>query len=751
MDILRRAAVFGGIASFGLSVMAVADQAPTSGGSVLELQEVVITSRKVGEEVLQRTPLAATAVALDDIARGQYTDLREVARLAPNVQLETSAAFPGFANFTIRGMTLNNSLRTLDPAVAVVMDGMAFGDPFGMVLDTFDVESVEVLRGPQGIVIGRNATGGAVVMRTRKPGDEFAVRGSVRVGNLDRFDQTLSLEGPLSETFRGKVAVLHRKGDGPFEDNNGGTTVPAPGNPSGTLDNPRVKPPVREDVLTIRPVLVWEPTDDLEFTLVTEYVDAEYGGNASRILEARPPLTQGLGYTPPPFGFDVDHNGIGATEMETKRAALEANWSVGPGTLTSVSAWRELDYLTNGDNDGTPFTILHFPDNTAQSTQYTQELRYVFEANDRFTFLFGGYYSSLDMDQLENRIVNLVLAGMAPPAATIRQQTFFDQDSEIRALFANADWKATDKLTLSAGVRYTEEKKDITIGLLRVCPGTDFTNCPTSSVYDEDDWSDVSPRVSVDYQLAEDIFAYASYTSAFRSGAFNGRATTAASVRASEPEEAGALEFGLKSELFDRRLRANLALFYTDFTDIQATLIGPDTAQTILNAADAKIKGAELELKWLATEGLTLDAIVGYTDASYSRFDGLDLTGDGVNDPELAKQLEFPRVPKLTLTGIANYGFTLPIVDGDFNARVQYAWRDSTYTDLVNTPQTRLPSYGLLDASFEYAPSDKLTLRLYGTNITNEETWEINVSAPFGFIVNGGIGRTYGLEGVFQF
>ena len=206
----------------------------------------------------------------------------------------------------------------------------------------------------------------------------------------------------------------------------------------------------------------------------------------------------------------------------------------------------------------------------------------------------------------------------------------------------------------------------------------------------------------------------------------------------------------MKSEFLDRRLRLNLAAFYTDFTDVQATLIGPDTAQTILNAADATIQGFEAELTWLAAPGLTIDLLYGYTDASYSRFNGLDLTGDGVADPSLAKRLDFPRVPETTFTGIASYDFNLQNIRGDFNARLQYAWRDSIFTDLVNTPQTKVPSYGLLDASLDYAPNERMTFRLFGTNLTEEKMWEISIPSPFGFVVNGGIGRTYGLEVLFK-
>lgn len=716
------------------------------------LEEVLVTSQKRGTEVLQRAPISATAVNMVAVERGQLTDLRDVARLAPNVQLETSASFPGFANFTIRGLTLNNSLRTIDPAVAIVVDGMAFGDPLGMVLDTFDMESMEILRGPQGVLIGRNATGGAVVMQTRRPDDEFAVRGSVRAGSPERFDQSLSIEGPIADTLRAKIAVLHREGDGFFKDRNGGVVVPTPANNFGVFDNPAVEPQVGEDIWVTRGALNWTPTDTLDINLVAEYQDANFGGNASRVIQARPPLVTGYGYTPPASLWELDHNVEGYALMETTRAALNIDWTIGNGTLTSVTGYRQLDYFNSSDNDGTPFTILHFPDNEADSHHITQELRYLFDVGSNFKVLLGGYFSDLEMTQLENREVNLVLAGVAPPAPMIRQQTWFDQDSQTQAFFANVDWTATERMTISAGLRYTYEEKEIEIALLRVCPAaSDFSTCPTDTVTDKEDWDDLSPRLAIDYEVSDNVFLFASYASAFRSGSFNGRATTAPSVAASDPEEARTIEVGIKSELLNNRLRANLALFHTDFTDIQATLVGPDTAQTILNAADATIKGVELELTLLAAEGLTLHGVFGYTDAEYGQFDGLDLTGDGVPDPDLAKQLEFPRVPEMTATAMASYEFQLPNVAGDFATQVQYAWRDSIYTDLVNTPQTKVPAYGLLDASLTYSPSDNLSVTLYGKNLTEEENWEINISAPFAWIVNGGIGRSYGLEARFTF
>ena len=505
------------------STGAQAQDTAVSGAEDESLQDIVITAQKqAAGESLQRVPISVTAVNTDILRETQAISIVDVGRLAPNVSLQTAASFPGFPNFTIRGQSISTSLRTLDPTVTLVLDGMPLADPYGALIDTFDLESIEILRGPQGILFGRNATGGAVVVRTRRPGNELEFEAAVRVGNAERFDQSLYVGGPIAgEQLRGKITILHRRRDGLNVDRNGGTFVPAPGNPSGTSPaDTSVVVQVREDVWLIRPTLVWEPSSSLKITLLGEYINADYGGSSARIIEARPILQAGFGYTPPSFSSEIDQNASDGSQFEIGRLGLEIDWDVGPGVITSVSGWRRVTGSSLSDNDGVPFSFLEITDNP-RSTQISQELRFASTFSDTIRFVAGGYYSDTDLDSVETRVINTVIAGAQSGFATLSQRGQYAQNARIAALFGNVDIMPVEGLTLSGGLRYTNERKDIDIVLLAVCPAG---VCSTTSFQREQSWNDISPRAAISYQVTSNILVYGSFNTGFRSGNFNGRA-----------------------------------------------------------------------------------------------------------------------------------------------------------------------------------------------------------------------------------
>jgi iron complex outermembrane receptor protein len=734
------------------------DHSAETGSESHGLTDIVVTARKQGAESLQRVPAAITAISTDTLDKAQITSIVDVGRLAPNVQLQTAASFPGFANFTIRGLSVNNSLRTLDPTVVVVADGIAFGDPYGTLVDTFDLGSVEILRGPQGVLLGRNATGGAVVLKSRLPADSFGVEASVRVGNGGRFDQSLIVEGPLNDRLRAKIAVLHRKSRGLSEDRNSGTIVPTPTGAAAQLYGNATGHEVRDDVLLIRPTIVWEPTDQVDISLIAEHVDATYGGNDARIIVPRGPLLSVLGYTPPPFSYEIDHDIIGRTKIVTDRATLEANWNVGVGTITSSTGWRKVNHDATIDIDATPFTLLHFPDNKNDSDQFSSELRFASSFSDRIKILAGAYYQHLTMTAVERRIRNTLIVSAAGPFTTQYQEGTYLQTSSNKSVFANVDWTMLDGLTLSGGARYTSERKAIAIALLRTCPGVGFDACLTDRQRRKGSWNDVSPRAAISWQANRDLLLYGSWTRGFRSGNFNGRATPApapadpgAGIGPSDPEKATSFEAGFKATFLDRRARLNVAVFVTKYDDIQKVLTSTQSTQTILNAASATIKGIEVEASLQPIDGLTFDGAFGLTDASYDRFDGLDLTGDRIPDPALAKQLSFERVPKYTATAAATYDFSIPVVPGDWSARVSYSYFSKIYTDLINTPQAVQPGYDLVDASLSYMPTEQLTIRAYGRNLSNTNYFDATQTPTWGIFGFGGSPRTYGVEATIRF
>lgn len=737
--------VLAGSVALGVLIAAPA-MAQEADPGVSQLDDIVVTSQKgaVGQS-LQRVPQAITAIDTQTLERTQATTLVDVGRLAPNVQFQTSAAFPGIANFTIRGLSLNSSLRTLDPTVTIVVDGMPYADPLATVLDTFDTDSMEILRGPQGILIGRNATGGAVVIETSRPPTEFEGQAAVRVGNGGRLDQTFRIGGPLGDSgFRAKLAIAHRESDGLNEDNNGGTFVPAPSNPTGTVPFNATEDQLREDTWIVRPAITYEK-GGFDATLIGEYINSETGGNNSRLLFARPILTDQFGYTPPSFGYEVDHNGPDGYELETKRLSLIANWDIGPGIITSATGYREVEVNGSSDNDGTPFNLFHFPDNTNSGDQFSQEIRFASTFSDRFDLLIGAYYSDLHLSSTEYRLINTAISNGAPPYREIYQYGEYVQDSSTAAAFANIDYHVTDRLTVSAGLRYTYEEKDFDIAPIRACAGPGQTNCPTTRAQDSVSFNNTSPRVAVNYRVTPDILAYASYTEGFRSGNYNGRATSLLGATPSEPELATSYEAGLKTTFWDRRGRFNVAAFSTDYENIQKVLTASDGVQRIINAAQASIYGAEFEFSLRPFQGLQLDAIGGWTHAAYDQFNGLDLTGDGVADPDLAKKLKFERVPEFQFTVAGSYGFDIGDL-GYVTVRTSYAWVDSMAVEVTNVAALESPAHGIWDAGVTWEPNDKIRVTAYAKNISNEDYWDIGVNYAWGPTVSGGEARTYGIE-----
>lgn len=721
------------------------DQNPADHG----LTDIIVTAEKTGARSVQRVPIAITAVSADTLVNTQATGLQDVGRLAPNVQLQASGNFPGFANFTIRGIGLNLTVRTIDPTVTLVVDGMAFADPLGTLTDTFDVESVEILRGPQGVLLGRNAIGGAVQIRTARPTGEFGVTGSLRVGNAGRFDQSATIQGPITDTLAVKLAMLHRHSSGLSEDKNGGTFVAAPQNPTGVQPANPTTDQVREDTVLIRPSLLWKPSSDLDVSLIAEFVNGTYGGGDGRVIVAKPLLLQQFGYTPPPYGYEINQDFDSATKLKTARITSEVNWHMGIGTLTGVFGYRHVSYSPNNDTDGTPFRLFEFVDGENTSRQFSAEVRLLSDLTSNLKLLTGGYYSDTDMATVEKREFNSGLISATPPYLILYQRGDYTQTAKVAGAFASLDWTIAEKLTLSGGARYTYEKKSIDIVPLGVCTGPSFIGCPSTRSYKESDWNSLSPRVAANYQFTRNIMAYASWSRGFRSGNFNGRASSPLAIGPSDPETADAAEIGFKSTFFDHKVRINLAAFSTQYKNIQKVLqIG--AIQSIVNAASARINGLEAELAVVPAHGLTLEGSVGYTDAKYNSFGKLDLTGDGIPDPELAKALKFERVPDFTGTASITYDFRLGHLPGDWSARATYSRRSSFFTDLVNTPALEVPATDTVDASLNY-DLEHWKLTLFGRNLTNAKYFDTSFNTNWAYVVFGGEARRYGVEVSFKF
>ena len=331
-------------------------------------------------------------------------------------------------------------------------------------------------------------------------------------------------------------------------------------------------------------------------------------------------------------------------------------------------------------------------------------------------------------------------------------------DDKSYAIFGEASFTVTDRLSLVVGGRYTDEEKEITL-----CPFTpvifdslSFADCP-AVLNDSESWGSFAPKLGVNWQATDDILAYAFWTKGFRSGSFNARAPLAEALGPVDEEEVSSYELGLKSQLLEDRLRFNLAAYLSDYRNIQRTisdtvLIGgvPQVLQVPRNAAEAEIWGFEAEATAVVFDGFRFEASVGYTNASYDAFAGIDANRDGVYDPAtddpLATGLEFERVPEWQYTVAANYETEIGDL-GFLNFRTAYQWLDSQFVDTLNSPSLRLDSYGLLDVSASYIdPSQRYEVSVFGRNLNDAKFHDFGFDGGTHRAVWGGQPRTWGIR-----
>jgi iron complex outermembrane receptor protein len=718
-------------------------QAPADDTGIADI--VVYGQHRSAGESAQKVPIAITAVDARLLRDANTVDITSLGSLAPNVQTPTVGTTPGFPNFSIRGIGVNSSIRSVDPAVNIIQDGMVLVYQAGSLASTFDLEGVEILRGPQGVLFGRNATGGAISLRTRKPRAAFQLLADVSYGNFNSLDANASIEGRLgSDAVLGKLAVLYRRTDGYITNTNKGIFVAAPGNPTGA---PIVHPTGQIgglDELTIKPTFTFNISDGTELTLFTQY--QRYNDNASSPRNFIPttgaavPLQTVYGFTPTAGKYETNLVDDGYLRLREWHAIGEMVNTIGTAKLTTIAAYRHVSFDSTVNLAGGPFTLFFFPDNQEDNEQYSFESRLNLPfAQDRVELTAGVYYVNSKINVLENR---QQAGGAASPLTFIFTRGTFNQQTEAMAGFANIDWHVTDRLTFSAGGRYSSEKKDFTGAPLTTCIGQNFTNCPQVFTAQSKRWTDFSPRAVANFQAAEHVLLYASYTQGFRSGNFNSRVTNAAGFLPADPETVNSYELGMKGDFLDRTLRVNISGFREDYKDIQqvltANIPGSGPVQTLINAASARIMGVEMEVTMQPTPAFQVEANFGYTDAKFQTF---TVPIPGVADPTT---LAFGRIPKYTVTIAANYHLTLPGLAGKLNARLAYDWRSSFYSDLQNTPELRQQAYGLLNANLNYDVG-KWSLGIFARNLANVEYLDVG-GRNLAYDRWGGQPRTFGVR-----
>ena len=725
------------------------DEESRAGTSSALMEEVTVTARK-REEPVQQVPLSISAFSGEQIEALKVRDLKGLSVSMPNVAMDDIGTARAVANFSIRGLGINSSIPGIDPTVGVFIDGVYLGQNAGVVIDMFDVASLEVLRGPQGTLFGRNVTGGAVLINTRRPTDEFqlSLRGAVDGnpngdGGLNYYAMA-SVSGPLTETVSARLSLYHNEDKGWF---------------TNLYDNSDYG---EQSTTIIRPVVTWEPNDDVSLTVRWEHLESDGDG---------PPSQNHINGSGVPgffatferdsFDFSVDAPGYGEIEMDMVTAQLDWDVAFGNGTITNIFGWREYFGDTYGDIDAQPVWLFHASSINDQE-QWSNELRY----NGTFgqaNVTTGIYWFDNEINYSENRDLLGIATGGVAPALTQNGGGILRVES--KALFAAVDYALNDAWTLNAGIRYTTEDKDAQIVTLTRNLNNGCVVYEGTCVFDfisSDDWDAWSGKLGFTYAIDDDKRLYGHWSRGHRSGGYNLRNTAIDTVNFGpgpfDQETVDTYEVGYKSELGGRG-RLNAALFYTTVDDMQREVNLADpfagVVQVIKNTADTEIWGFEIDGTFALGSNTVLMTSLGWVDPSY-RTVRFDLNGDGVIDAR-DEALKLPRAAEWTYSIGVNHDWLFDSGSA-LSFRINYAYRDdSIYTD---NNLGWLLSQDILDAGLDYAlEGGHWVFSLYGRNLLNSVNHGGDTQLPpmIGPVPAGGTfspltrGRVAGIEVTFNY
>lgn len=697
-------------------------------------EEIVVTATKRAEK-LQDIPISIAAIGGDMLAQSRVTQADELVTKIPNLQL-TSTVGDNTPIFALRGVSMSDySLNQASP-VATYYDEVYKGNFALLGVAMYDLERVEVLRGPQGTLYGKNTTGGAVnlISRTAKLG---ASDGYVNVGygNYNRFDASGAKNFAINDTMAARVAFTYAKADGWFKN-----VVPGKKDLAGV------------DEWGVRASLLWEPSDGMKWVLrlsTSQQSPTNYG------IYAEPADVNRAGLRQREIASNIDSD----RKARTNSVALTGTMDIGSGlTLTSITSYDKgtLDFFE--DTDGQAIQLLEIP-YYDKASQVAQDLRITSDWDGAFNFILGGYFNresvfnrsalqigtDIDSDGLPG--VTDADCAIGLPLGCILQNEF-SQKKKSFAVYSDASYKLTDALTLRGGLRFTDDQGEQTgfrsdaLGPNRVLVATLIP--PSSVSYKK---TNVSGKIGLDYKLADDRLLYLNFSRGYRANSFNAQAFfDPGELSVAKPETVDAGEIGLKTQWVDRRVTLNAAAFVYKYKNQQFLNIDQDTAaQLLVNLSESRITGAELELTARASDAITLRAGLGLLDAKVKK--GI-VSGVDVKDHSLSN------APKMTFNG----GIDADVwqdTAGSLSAHVDLAYSSSQYFEVINVPRLQQGSYTLLNAHLDWESADgKWTAAVWGKNLADKfyHTSRVDLLAGFGFDYNHiGAPRTFGISAGMKF
>jgi iron complex outermembrane receptor protein len=714
------------------------DLAPVQAG----LEEVIVTAQKRSEN-LQETPIAITALTAQALESRGMTEISELARVAPSVKFATTAAVSGSSTAAavfIRGVGQTDYSLTTEPGVGIYVDGVYVARSIGGVLDVLDLERVEVLRGPQGTLFGRNTIGGAISLVSRRPGAEFGGAAELTVGNRNRLDLRGSFDLPFSETVRSRWTFSSMRRDGYVR---------------GLLDDRLYGDKDRQSARALFDIQLHP---DVQLSVAAD---------VTRIREQNAPSTLvGVTITPPgPSGeapslsflynaFDAPNIAVpgfgnvpyddrwvpgdidttyatgpdSGTKLDIAGGSVTAAWNVDASlTLKFITAFRHTEGSFTNDADGSPLQIAQPTTRPFRHQQLTQELQATgTAAADRLKWAGGLYF-------LTERGLDILDVPLVPAfGAVVNHQGV---RAKSTAAYAQGTYAVTERLGVTAGARYTRDRKyfdpidsSLTLGPVGfavfgstpfyVADGSPFGKAvlvPQGEVGAT--FSNTAPKAGLEYRFTPDLFGYASYSKGFKSGGFNVRyLIPRPSVLAFAPEKLATSEVGLKYVGFERRLRLNAAAFHSRYEDIQVVVFEQFGAPVTQNAGRARFRGIELEGN-ARIGAVEVDFGFGWLDSKYTAINQPTTVIGQDSGVSLSDRL--PNAPRTTWNLGARYAHALP-TGARLEGRVDASYSSSFANDAQNSPFLFQDAYYRVNASLTYgAADDRWDVGVFVDNLTD--------------------------------
>jgi iron complex outermembrane recepter protein len=696
------------------------------------LDEIIVTAQKKNQSVLD-VGMSVNAMGGEELTSAGITDPSELNGFVPSLNVKNN--IPGASPiFTIRGVGLNNFAANNNPTVGVYIDEVFLASTAMMSFSLYDIDRVEVLKGPQGTLYGRNTTAGAIGFFTKKPEHEFDADVSVTYGNFEHFEAEGSLNIPLGETLAMRVsgqAIQQSKGY--WTDLQG-----------KTLGN--------QSVRSGRLQLAFEPSHDLKADLKFEYTDVDSQAGQFEMFGTQDPQNPFAKCAPVLQGrvdrsqcadFFGNMNNTGDVFrgdwhpqpylMRQSGVALSVKANLGDLELDSISGYEYLDRTLGTDVDGTHLRQADFLLKD-KIRQYSQEFRLSGDFHKSLHWILGTFYSQDTVDsEVDGDFSDLVALLTGGLVNDERSLNLIHQNTKTWAAFAHTEWAFSDEFSLTTAARYTDEKKAFVatatdLSLLAGTGGGFFglpdPNCGAGQVACNSvpglHETNVSWRTGLDYKPTKDLLAYASVSKGYKSGGINGGFVTQSAVlEPFKPEELLAYEIGAKADLLGGAMRVTGAAFYYDYTDVQTQVhvdVGQLSVIRIGNVHKAKIRGTELELRWLPIHGLDLSTGLSYLNSELGAFDSpVGPVGAGN---------KLPNAPEVSLVSAASY--TVPIGDYSVVLGANARYTDAVYRDALNQRLLASGTEWLFDANLDLvSKSSHWKVSLWGKNLSNEQVVQV--------------------------